>query len=78
MRPATGTTIRPFREQASLGSRTSVDITNCLFQFSVPLPGGTIISPAIRTSRPGKSIGLIPGDVPTATPLAPCNTIPNY
>ena len=79
MRRVIGTTIRrPLGEQASLGSRTSVDITNCLFQFSFPLLGGALISPAIRTSRPGKNTGLVICDVPTAPPLAPCKTIPNY
>ena len=80
MRRGIGMTIRrPFREHASLGSRTSVDITNCLFQFSVLLLGGTIASPAtIRTSRPGKNTGLVSCDVPSVTPLAPCRTIPNY
>jgi hypothetical protein len=79
MRRATGTTIRStFREQASLGSRMSVDITNCLFQSSVPLLGGIIPSPAtIRTSRPVKHTGFVSCDVPTATPLAFCKTIPN-
>lgn len=80
MRRGICTTIRrPFREQASLGSRTSVDITNCLFQSSVPLLGGTVISPAtIRTSRPFRHTVLVSCDVPTATPLAVCKTIPNY
>lgn len=80
MRRGFGMTIRrPFREQASLGSRTSVDIRNCLFQSSVPLLGGTIASPAnIRTSRPGKNTGLVSSDVPSVTPLAPCRTMPNY
>ena len=80
MRGGICTTIRrAFREQASLGSRTSVDITSCLFQSSVPLLGGTVTSPAtIRTSRPFSHTGLVSGDVPTATPLAVCKTIPNY
>jgi hypothetical protein len=79
MRRAIGTTIRrPFGEQASLRSRIGFDITNCVYQSSVPLLGGIIPSPAtIRTSRPVKQTGLVSCDVPTATPLALCKSIPN-
>ena len=69
---------RTLEGRASLSSITNVGITNCLFQFSFPLLGGALISPAIRTSRPGKNTGLVICDVPTATPQAPCKTIPNY
>lgn len=69
---------RTLEGRASLSSRTNVGIRNCLFQFSVPLLGGPLILPAIRTSRPGKNSGLVPCDVPTETPLAPCMTIPNF
>jgi len=79
MRRPIGTTIkRTLVGQASLSSRTTAGITNCLFQFSIPLLDGSLISPAIRTSRPGKNTGLVPCDVPTATPLAPCRNPPNY
>ncbi len=60
-----------------LSSRATVSITNFQFQFSVPLLGGTMNLPAYRTSLPGESAGYVPCDVPTASPLAPCNIIPN-
>jgi hypothetical protein len=60
-----------------LSSRTTVSITNYNFQFAVPLIGGSLSMPAYRTSLPGESVGFVPCDVPSATPLAPCNIIPN-
>lgn len=81
MRGAMGNTTvkRALEGRASLSSSTNVGIANCLFQFLVPLLGGTIASPAnIRTSRPGKNNGLVSCDVPSVTPLAPCRIIPNY
>jgi Flp pilus assembly protein TadG len=60
-----------------LSSRSTVSITNYQFQFSVPLIGGTLTMPAYRTSLPGESAGFVPCDVPSATPSAPCNIIPN-
>jgi Flp pilus assembly protein TadG len=60
-----------------LSSRSTVSITNYQFQFSVPLIGGTMTMPAYRTSLPGESAGFVPCDVPSATPAAPCNIIPN-
>lgn len=60
-----------------LSSRATVSINNYQFRFSVPLIGGTITLPAYRTSLPGESAGFVPCDVPSATPLAPCNIIPN-
>jgi len=60
-----------------LSARSSVSITNYQFQFSVPLIGGTMTLPAYRTSLPGESAGFVPCDIPSATPSAPCNIIPN-
>lgn len=60
-----------------LSSRATVTITNYQFQFSVPLIGGTIDMPAYSTSLPGESAGYIPCDLPSGTPFAPCNIIPN-
>lgn len=60
-----------------LSSRASVSISNYQFQFSVPIIGGTLNMPAYRTSLPGESAGFVPCDVPSGTPLAPCNIIPN-
>ena len=60
-----------------LSARATVKITNYQFNFSVPLIGGSITMPAYRTSLPGESVGYIPCDVPSGTPLAPCNIIPN-
>src|ERR1700752_658574 len=60
-----------------LSSRATVSITNYQFQFSVPLLGGSMNMPAYRTSLPGASAGYVPCDVPSATPLAPCNIIRN-
>jgi len=60
-----------------LSSRASVSISNYQFQFAVPLIGGTISMPAYRSSLPGESAGFVPCDLPSGTPLAPCNIIPN-
>jgi Flp pilus assembly protein TadG len=60
-----------------LSSRATVTITNYQFQFSVPLIGGTLAMPAYSTSLPGESAGYVPCDVPSGTPFAPCNIIPN-
>jgi Flp pilus assembly protein TadG len=60
-----------------LSSRATVTITNYQFQFSVPLIGGTLSMPAYSTSLPGESAGYVPCDVPSGTPFAPCNIIPN-
>src|SRR5215813_5426079 len=60
-----------------LSSRATVKISNYQFNFAVPLIGGSITMPAYRTSLPGESVGYIPCDVPSASPLAPCNIIPN-
>ena len=60
-----------------LSARSTVSITNYQFQFSVPLIGGTMTMPAYRTSLPGESAGFVPCDIPSATPSAPCNIIPN-
>ena len=60
-----------------LSARATVSITNYQFRFAVPLIGGTLTMPSYRTSLPGESAGMVPCDIPTATPLAPCNIIPN-
>jgi hypothetical protein len=60
-----------------LSSRTTVSINSFQFQFAVPLIGGTITMPAYRTSLPGESAGFVPCDIPSSTPMAPCNIIPN-
>jgi Flp pilus assembly protein TadG len=60
-----------------LSSRATVSITNYKFQFVVPLIGGTLNMPTYRTSLPGESAGYVPCDIPTSTPAAPCNIIPN-
>ena len=60
-----------------LSSRATVTITNYQFQFSVPLIGGTLNMPAYSTSLPGESAGYVPCDLPSGTPFAPCNIIPN-
>lgn len=60
-----------------LSSKATVSITNYRFQFAVPLFGGTLTMPSYRTALPGESAGVIPCDIPTTTPLAPCNIIPN-
>ena len=60
-----------------LSARATVSITNYQFQFNVPLIGGTLTMPAYRTSLPGESVGFVPCDIPSGTPAAPCNIIPN-
>jgi Flp pilus assembly protein TadG len=60
-----------------LSSRATVSITNYQFQFSIPLLGATITLPSYRTSLPGESAGFVPCDIPSATPAAPCNIVPN-
>jgi Flp pilus assembly protein TadG len=59
-----------------LSSRATVSITNYQFQFAVPLVGGTINMPAYSTSLPGESAGFIPCDIPSGTPMDPCNIVP--
>ena len=56
-----------------------VNLSNRLYQHqsSIPLLGGAMNTPAYRASLPGKSIGYVPCDVPTANPLAPFNIIPS-
>jgi len=60
-----------------LGARASVSIINYQFKFAVPLVGTTITMPGYRTSQTGESAGYVPCDIGSATPMAPCNIIPN-
>lgn len=60
-----------------LSARASVSIINYQFKFSVPLVGGTLNMPAYRTSQTGESAGYVPCDLPSGTPYAPCNIVPN-
>ena len=60
-----------------LSARASVSIINYQFKFAVPLVGTTVNMPAYRTSQTGESAGYVPCDIPSATPMAPCNIIPN-
>ena len=60
-----------------LSAKATVSITNYQFRFAVPLIGGTLTMPSYQTSLPGESAGVVPCDIPTSTPLAPCNIIPN-
>ncbi|HEV7397051.1 MAG TPA: TadE/TadG family type IV pilus assembly protein [Pyrinomonadaceae bacterium] len=60
-----------------LSARASISIINYQFKFSVPLVGGTLNMPAYRTSQTGESAGYIPCDIPSGTPYAPCNIVPN-
>ena len=60
-----------------LSARASVSITGYQFKFSVPLIGTTLNMPSYRTSQTGESAGFVPCDIPSATPYAPCNIIPN-
>ena len=60
-----------------LGARASVKIINYQYQFFVPVIGSTMNMPAYRTSQTGESAGYVPCDIPSATPMAPCNIIPN-
>ena len=87
--PATATPVAPGLTTANfqvdyanyngiqLSARARVTIINYQYQFSVPLIGGTINMPAYRTSQTGESAGYVPCDIPSATPAAPCNIIPN-
>lgn len=60
-----------------LSAKATVSITNYQFRFAVPMIGGTLTMPSYRTALPGESAGMVPCDIPTSTPLAPCNIIPN-
>jgi len=60
-----------------LSARASVSITGYQFKFSVTLIGTTLNMPSYRTSQTGESAGFVPCDIPSATPYAPCNIIPN-
>lgn len=60
-----------------LSSRATVSISNYQFQFAVPLVGGNLTLPSYQTSLPGESAGYVPCDLPSGTPQAPCNIIPN-
>ncbi|HEY0431897.1 MAG TPA: TadE/TadG family type IV pilus assembly protein [Pyrinomonadaceae bacterium] len=60
-----------------LSAKATVSITNYQFRFAIPMIGGTLTMPSYQTSLPGESAGIVPCDIPTATPLAPCNIIPN-
>jgi Flp pilus assembly protein TadG len=60
-----------------LSSRATVSITNYKFKFDVPLIGTTISLGSYRTSLPGESAGIVPCNISSATPYAPCNIIPN-
>lgn len=60
-----------------LTSSTSVNLINYQYKFFVPLIGGTLNMPAYRTAQTGESDGYVPCDIPSATPAAPCNIIPN-
>lgn len=66
-------------------NRNTIDLYPCVnissrhnqSQFSIPLLGGTLSTPAYRASLPGKSNGYVPCDAPTANPLALYNFIPS-
>lgn len=60
-----------------LSSRATVGITGYQFRFAVPLVGGNVTLPTYQTSLPGESAGYVPCDLPSGTPQAPCNIIPN-
>jgi Flp pilus assembly protein TadG len=60
-----------------LSSRATVSITGYQFRFNVPFFGGNINMPDYRTSLPGESVGYVPCDIPSGTPMAPCSIIPN-
>jgi Flp pilus assembly protein TadG len=60
-----------------LTASTSVNIINYQYKFFVPLIGTTLNMPAYRTAQTGESAGYVPCDIPSATPAAPCNIIPN-
>jgi Flp pilus assembly protein TadG len=87
--PATATAILPGLTTANvvlaydnyggiqLSSRATVSITGYQFRFNVPLIGGTLNMPAYKTSLPGESVGYVPCDIASGTPMAPCPIIPN-
>lgn len=60
-----------------LSAKATVSITSYQFRFAIPMIGGTLNMPSYETSLPGESAGIVPCDIPTATPLAPCSIIPN-
>lgn len=60
-----------------LSSRATVTISGYVFNFAVPLVGTSLALPAYRTALPGESAGFVPCDIPTTTPQAPCNIVPN-
>lgn len=61
-----------------LSSRATVSINNYQFQFAIPMIGGTLTLPKYRTSLPGESAGVVPCDIASGTPAAPCDIIPTY
>ena len=67
------------RNRRTLDLYPGVNISTFRYQhqFSIPLLGGITYTPAYRASLPGKSIGYVPCDVPTASPLEPFNVIPS-
>jgi Flp pilus assembly protein TadG len=60
-----------------LSARASVSITGYQFRFDIPIFGTTIAMPTYRAALPGESAGFVPCDIPSSTPYAPCNIIPN-
>lgn len=60
-----------------LSARATVTITGYKFNFAVPLVATAINMPNYRTSMTGESAGFVPCDLPSATPAAACNIIPN-
>ena len=61
-----------------LSARATVSITGYQFQFNIPMFGTTMNMPDYKTSLPGESVGYIPCDIPSGTPMAPCPAlIPN-
>ena len=60
-----------------LSSRAHVTISGYQFQFAVPMIGASVTMRSARASLPGESVGFVPCDIPSSTPFAPCNIIPN-
>lgn len=60
-----------------INARASVSITGYQFKFAVPMFGTTITLPTYWAAYPGESAGFVPCDIPSSTPYAPCNIIPN-
>ena len=60
-----------------LSSRAHVTISGYQFQFAVPIIGTSVTMRSARASLPGESVGFVPCDIPSSTPFAPCNIIPN-